>query len=461
MTDEEKKKRHNEICVSTTLTETQKKRRLDHLNYQGDLQKKRAPKPSNLRTQSDVGRHFNNMKASDEVNADRTHERRSEILEVLGSDARKGMTKEAISAKRKELLEKKAEIRQQASLQFQKRNEWNSAYSKSLSKKGQTVVRLQRNLLQEKFPTASGQMTVEETEQYRVYTSTLPKEVRKSLFGTDKMIDQLCAFQYIPRNPRSTLAHPHGTVAYMNAKKLVPNRMSKGSASGKPTETIVKPPISMEWMRYCFKPEYVKLLMKHPKAWHRVEIGSPSTHSGDPPSSMVTTVRVAYQQGEKHKCLFLCLASALHYIGLTEEAENLADASISGEHKSPTDAIAALRTSMELFAPIVGRPTLFNTGRTGRKKKILSLDDVYKYTPFPTVLIPIGSDGSVNHAVCVVDDLIFDSTLPYALKCLPQSMDWICAEKQHGFMAIKQALRFSSSIKCPPLRRIMDDNWEK
>ena len=231
---------------------------------------------------------------------------------------------------------------------------------------------------------------------------------------------------------------------------------------GKPTEQVIKPPLSMEWVRYCFKPEYIKLLMKHPKKWHRVDIGNPSSHSEDlPPAFYQTTVRVAYPQGEKHTCLFLCLASALHYIGLSEEAQKLADAAYSAEHTSAAEGVAALRRAMEEFAPIVGRPTLFNTARSGRKKKILSTTDVFKYTPYPTVVIPIGSDGSVNHAICVVDDLIFDSTLPYALKCLPQCLDWICTGKKGGFVGVRQALRFSNSINCPPLHRIMDDNWEK
>ena len=245
----------------------------------------------------------------------------------------------------------------------------------------------------------------------------------------------------------------------MNGKKLV--RRKGAGSHGRPTEEIIKPPITMEWMRYCFKPEYIKLLMKHPKVWHRVEIGSPDAHYDDPPPSYVTKVRVAYQQGDKHRCLFLSLASALHYIGLSEEALKLADASIGKELIPVSEAIAALRTSMEVMAPMLGRPTLFNTARTGRKRRDLSIVDLWKYTPYPTVLIPIGSDGSVNHAVCVVDDLIFDSTLPYALECRQESMDWICSGKHGGFVGIRQALRFSNPINCPPFHRIMDDNWEK
>ena len=47
-------------------------------------------------------------------------------------------------------------------------------------------------------------------------------------------------------------------------------------------------------------------------------------------------------------------------------------------------------------------------------------------TEFPTVVVPQGRDGSVNHAVCIVDDLVFDSTQPKALKLCRETLDWVC-----------------------------------
>ena len=49
-------------------------------------------------------------------------------------------------------------------------------------------------------------------------------------------------------------------------------------------------------------------------------------------------------------------------------------------------------------------------------------------TIYPTLVIPIGADGSINHAFCVVDDLIFDSTQTHALKLTMKSIEWICGE---------------------------------
>ena len=61
-------------------------------------------------------------------------------------------------------------------------------------------------------------------------------------------------------------------------------------------------------------------------------------------------------------------------------------------------------------------------------------------TIFPTMVIPMGGDKSVGHAVCVVDDLIFDSTQKFALKLCKDSLDWICGED--GCKEIYSAIRF-------------------
>ena len=72
-------------------------------------------------------------------------------------------------------------------------------------------------------------------------------------------------------------------------------------------------------------------------------------------------------------------------------------------------------------------------------------------SPFPTLVIPRGNDMSVNHAICVVDDIIFDSTQPKALWLTRESLDWICGKQ--GCEGIHMALRFERGFHTNTLRR--------
>jgi pyrimidine operon attenuation protein/uracil phosphoribosyltransferase len=79
-------------------------------------------------------------------------------------------------------------------------------------------------------------------------------------------------------------------------------------------------------------------------------------------------------------------------------------------------------------------------------------------TKFPTVVIPHGNDGSNNHAIVVVDDIIFDTTQVYALRLCRESLDWICGEK--GMASIDIAIRFNRGHRTKrKLEREKQKNW--
>ena len=73
-------------------------------------------------------------------------------------------------------------------------------------------------------------------------------------------------------------------------------------------------------------------------------------------------------------------------------------------------------------------------------RKMTREDLVTTTTIFPTLVIPVGHDGSTSHAVTVVDDLLFDSTQKTAMKLKKESLNWICGTK--GFMKFYMVLRF-------------------
>ena len=179
-----------------------------------------------------------------------------------------------------------------------------------------------------------------------------------------------------------------------------------------------------------------------------------------PPPQFRTDVPVAYPQGKRDHCLFLCLASALHYMGMEEEAEDLSEWAFKASETSGSVGIQLLKSFMKASAPSIAIPTIFNVSHKKRKRP-MNPKDLMNFTPYPTVIIPQGADGSISHAVCVIDDLIFDTSQPYALKCSIGSMGWICNCGPHAFVEIFEAFRFERGHRCTTLKRKVTLNWKK
>jgi hypothetical protein len=92
--------------------------------------------------------------------------------------------------------------------------------------------------------------------------------------------------------------------------------------------------------------------------------------------------------------------------------------------------------------PSEGQAMVFNRKKT-RKKEMVPLSPevlISTRTPFLTLIQPVGKDGSIDHAICVVDDLIFDARLPNALKLCAESLDMVCGPK--GMLHLGVVLRF-------------------
>ena len=70
----------------------------------------------------------------------------------------------------------------------------------------------------------------------------------------------------------------------------------------------------------------------------------------------------------------------------------------------------------------------------------------------------MGTDGGLQHAVTVVDDLIFDSTQEVALKLNKESFDWICSDG--GCSDVYAVYRFNQKTKkCKTYTRLCKSNW--
>jgi hypothetical protein len=154
-----------------------------------------------------------------------------------------------------------------------------------------------------------------------------------------------------------------------------------------------------------------------------------------------------FQQGEKDLCLYFSFASALHYIGYVEEAKRLAKKATLVLDLEPMEQISNLKKDMIEICPSIAQTQAFGIlCKKNKKKKVMSMADLLlAKTIYPTVVVPEATDFQTSHAVCVVDDLIFDSTQSFALKLQKKSMDWICGKKLECH-SVRGALRFYQKI---------------
>jgi hypothetical protein len=95
----------------------------------------------------------------------------------------------------------------------------------------------------------------------------------------------------------------------------------------------------------------------------------------------------------------------------------------------PVDVmLTALRAFMIEHLPKEGQPLIFNKKVSRCRTMVLLMrgEIVSCHTPYMTIINPQGHNGSADHAVCVVDNIIFDARLPYALKLTEDSLNRIC-----------------------------------
>jgi hypothetical protein len=224
--------------------------------------------------------------------------------------------------------------------------------------------------------------------------------------------------------------------------------------------TNVVEDLSPAWVQDVFRPVFVELVKISRRQWWPVVVRK--ARQGDlevPPSNLITSIRVKYQQGDWNQCLFKATASALHYCGKSEAASFVSNAAPTVHYLPREKAILSVRDRIMIHAPDIGSVIAFNQHSKRRKMNRISLDElVQNKTIFPTMVIPRANDGSTSQAVVVVDDIISDATQSHAMKLSRNSLEWICGK--HGVGGIERALRFEKPYKTEKrYARTMAKNW--
>jgi hypothetical protein len=194
--------------------------------------------------------------------------------------------------------------------------------------------------------------------------------------------------------------------------------------------------------------ELVNAAREVPNKWVGPSLGDAGLLN-DAPVHLVTKVATIHQQHSNPYCVSYSMASALFYCGFDVAGEGLVLLAKEIAGMVFDDGINRIRKFMEDIVPLIGRPTLY--GRRphthSRKMRRITWDELFLHlTPFPTIVIPVLPTGQATHAFVVVDDLIFDSTTPYALKLCADSVKWLFGEKE---TEIYQVLRFNTKVSPP------------
>ena len=228
------------------------------------------------------------------------------------------------------------------------------------------------------------------------------------------------------------------------------------------SQQIFKEQLHPDWVEDIFELQFTELVRRYPGVWFWVPIGL--SKKVIPPPTTVTVVANKYQQKDNDFCIAYSVASTLHYLGHFEAATKVSQLAEKWS-KIPGDLVyIEIRAILKVITPITGECEVFNKKRQkrgkGKRKKLMTLEDLTVPTPYLTVVHPIGSDGSSDHAVCLVDDLIFDARLTTALKLTEESLHWICGEQ--GMERVGWVFRFSQPFgirKGQSKMREINYNW--
>ena len=128
------------------------------------------------------------------------------------------------------------------------------------------------------------------------------------------------------------------------------------------------------------------------------------------------------------------------------EAIELSKQAITFSYLSMNTAIEGLRGLMPNLVPPIGGVTIYGKRCNGNNKCIrpFTLEHLFSdITPYPTLVIPVTGGGRMTHCFTVVDDLIFDSISPFALRLCMESIQWIFNDED---VSIYCAYRFNMKV---------------
>ena len=206
--------------------------------------------------------------------------------------------------------------------------------------------------------------------------------------------------------------------------------------------------ISQQWMDMNFSPEFQEDCKSRSqgekkRVFCRVPVGSVMKSVDcipDPPPTNPLVPKVTYQQGSRDLCFSASLASAFHHMKLDGLAQEVHAYGMS------------LIESSEAWKdrPVLVRDYVLKSSLKYRQHftsvKLFPGQDIFELNTFyqPALIVPRGSDSSVNHAFTILNNWIFDSNNLNGIPLTIRNIEAVLSSGYEGiaagylFIAIRQ-----------------------
>ena len=169
------------------------------------------------------------------------------------------------------------------------------------------------------------------------------------------------------------------------------------------------------------------------KQWLSVPIGFNANQNMVQSEIFCKNVPIVHQQGEEHSCLFSSLASAFEYMGCKCAAQHI----VANRHnligKDANTQWMGLRTLLEQKQHVQEEMDFKVCNHIqGSKHTPRHTLDVKILTPHHKDALKVhavslvGANGKQDHAVAVVNGMIFDSSTTHAIHLCWEALDWCC-----------------------------------
>jgi hypothetical protein len=158
---------------------------------------------------------------------------------------------------------------------------------------------------------------------------------------------------------------------------------------------------------------------------------------------LVENVPIKYPQYDLENCTFMSMASALHYCSAElKMGDKQLGSTLSQGAIGYVKGLSAGAQLDGLVRLVKEKSTYFKKFELRAKQnEIEEWDILNKKSPWPTVVVLLGSDGGMSHTVTIVNDLVFDSNCSYAMRLSKETLDWCCNCKG-GYDRANYAVRF-------------------